>query len=92
VIPALAVPFREDYKIDEEGLARFCRSLAGCLGVTALMANGHTGEVGSLLPEERADVTRIVADAVAVLLPAAEEMAAMRAALEASGVPRVDLV
>jgi 4-hydroxy-tetrahydrodipicolinate synthase len=32
--------------------------------VTAVMTNGHTGEVGSLLPEERAEVTRIVADAV----------------------------
>ncbi|HEY7204734.1 MAG TPA: dihydrodipicolinate synthase family protein [Methylomirabilota bacterium] len=64
VIPALAVPFRDDYKIDEDGLARFSRWLAGCRGVTALMANGHTGEVGSLLPEERAEVTRIVADAV----------------------------
>ena len=65
VIPALAVPFRDDYKIDEDGLARFSRWLAGRRGVTALMTNGHTGEVGSLLPEERAEVTRIVADAVA---------------------------
>jgi 4-hydroxy-tetrahydrodipicolinate synthase len=65
VIPALAVPFRDDYKVDEDGLARFSRWLAGCRGVTALMTNGHTGEVGSLLPEERAEVTRIVADAVA---------------------------
>lgn len=65
VIPALAVPFRDDYKIDEDGLARFSRWLAGGRGVTALMTNGHTGEVGSLLPEERAEVTRIVADAVA---------------------------
>lgn len=64
VIPAMAIPFRDDYKIDEEGLARFARWLAGCRGVTALMTNGHTGEVGSLLPEERAEVTRIVADAV----------------------------
>src|SRR6186997_69304 len=65
VIPALAVPFRDDYKIDEDGLARFSRWLAGGRGVSALMTNGHTGEVGSLLPEERAEVTRIVADAVA---------------------------
>jgi 4-hydroxy-tetrahydrodipicolinate synthase len=63
VIPAMAVPFRDDYKIDDDGLARFARWLAGCRGVTALMTNGHTGEVGSLLPEERAEVTRIVADA-----------------------------
>src|SRR4029434_9325372 len=64
VIPALAVPFRDDYKIDEDGLARFSRWLAGCRGVTALMTNGHTGEVGSLLPDERAEGTRVVADAV----------------------------
>jgi len=64
VIPALAIPFREDYKLDEDGLDRFARWLAGCRGVTALMTNGHTGEVGSLLLEERALVTRIVADAV----------------------------
>jgi 4-hydroxy-tetrahydrodipicolinate synthase len=63
VIPAMAVPFRDDYKIDDDRLARFARWLAGCRGVTALMTNGHTGEVGSLLPEERAEVTRIVADA-----------------------------
>jgi 4-hydroxy-tetrahydrodipicolinate synthase len=65
VVPAMAVPFRDDYKLDEDGLARFSRWLAGCRGVTALMTNGHTGEVGSLLPEERAQVTRVVADAVA---------------------------
>src|SRR2546421_12171760 len=28
------------------------------------MTNGHTGEVGALLPDERAAVTRVVADAV----------------------------
>jgi 4-hydroxy-tetrahydrodipicolinate synthase len=64
VIPALAIPFRDDYKLDADGLARFARWLAGRPGVTALMTNGHTGEVGSLLPEERAEVTRVVADAV----------------------------
>jgi dihydrodipicolinate synthase/N-acetylneuraminate lyase len=32
VIPARAIPFHDDYKIDEEGLARFARWLAGCRG------------------------------------------------------------
>lgn len=64
VIPAMAVPFLDDYKLDEEGLARFTKWLAGCRGVTGVMTNGHTGEVGSLLPEERALVTRIVAESV----------------------------
>src|SRR5947208_2649552 len=64
VIPAMAVPFLDDYKVDEDNLARFAVWLAGCRGVTAVMTNGHTGEVGSLLPDERATVTRVVADAV----------------------------
>ena len=64
VIPAMAVPFHDDYKIDEDGLARFAVWLAGVRGVTAVMTNGHTGEVGSLLPDERAAVTHVVADAV----------------------------
>ena len=64
VIPAMAVPFRDDAKLDAEGLARFAQWLVSCRGVTAVMTKGHTGEVGSLLPEERAEVTRVVADAV----------------------------
>src|SRR5207247_2296019 len=60
----MAVPLLDDYKIDEDNLARFALWLAGCRGVTAVMTNGHTGEVGSLLPDERATVTRVVADAV----------------------------
>ena len=98
VIPAMAIPFRDDYKIDEEGLARFARWLAAREGVTAVMTNGHTGEVGSLLPEERAEVTRIVGIFRSALVrppvrpPSAEDVAAMAAALEASGVSRVELV
>src|SRR2546428_6161365 len=64
IVPAMAVPLLDDYKIDEDNLARFALWLAGCRGVTAVMTNGHTGEVGSLLPDERTTVTRVVADAV----------------------------
>jgi len=64
LIPATAVPFRDDYSIDKEELTRFARWLAGERGIKALMTNGHTGEVFSLTPRERAEVTRIVADAV----------------------------
>lgn len=94
VIPAMAISFRDDYKIDGEGLARFARWLAGCGGVTAVMTNGHTGEVGSLRPEERAEVTRIVADAIRgrVRVVSAAIAHTRAAALEASGVSRVELV
>ncbi|MBI4593994.1 MAG: dihydrodipicolinate synthase family protein [Candidatus Rokubacteria bacterium] len=63
ILPAMSIPFRDDFKLDEEGLARLTQWLAGVRGITGLVTNGHTGEVGSLLPEERAEVTRIVADA-----------------------------
>ena len=47
----------------------FARWLAAQPGVVGMMTNGHTGEVFSLTPRERAEVTRIVADAVEGVLP-----------------------
>src|SRR5205809_4484541 len=64
IVPAMAVPLLDDYKIDGDNLARFALWLAGGRGVMAGMTIGHAGEVGSLLPDERATVTRVVADAV----------------------------
>ena len=56
--------FHEDESIDEEGLSRYMARLARVEGIRGLTCNGHTGEVMSLRPDERARVTRIVADAV----------------------------
>src|SRR5438552_7745198 len=69
IIPAIAVPFRKDLSIDEIELKRFSQWVAKRPGVTALMTNGHTGEVFSLTPRERAEVTRITAAAVKDLCP-----------------------
>jgi 4-hydroxy-tetrahydrodipicolinate synthase len=69
LIPAIAVPFNDDFSIDASGLARFARWLAQQRGIKALMTNGHTGEVFSLTPAERAEVTRITAEAVAGEVP-----------------------
>ena len=69
LIPATAVPFRADYSIDAEALTRFARWLSGERGIKALMTNGHTGEVFSLTPRERAEVTRITAEAVGGKVP-----------------------
>jgi 4-hydroxy-tetrahydrodipicolinate synthase len=69
LIPAIAVPFREDHQIDAAGLARLARWLAGRRGIKALMTNGHTGEVFSLTPVERTNVTRMVVEAVAGRVP-----------------------
>lgn len=64
ILPALSIPFMDDYKVDADGLSRLSQWLVSVRGVTGLVTNGHTGEVGSLLPHERAEVTAIVAEAV----------------------------
>lgn len=69
IIPAIALPFAGDHKIDERALRRLASWLAGQDGIVAVMTNGHTGEVFSLTPRERAEVTRIVADELKGRLP-----------------------
>ena len=69
IIPAIACPFTPSYKIDEPALRKHASWLATQPGVVAVMTNGHTGEVFSLTPRERAEVTRIVADELRGKLP-----------------------
>lgn len=64
VLPAMQLPYRDDFSIDEAELRRFSRWLAGHDGIGGLVTNGHTGEVFALSPKERAQVTRIVAHEV----------------------------
>ena len=61
ILPAMQVPYHDDYRIDEGELRRFTRWLVGHDGIGGLVTNGHTGEVFALSPAERAEVTRIVA-------------------------------
>jgi 4-hydroxy-tetrahydrodipicolinate synthase len=65
----MQVPYREDYTIDEPELRRFSSWLASHPGIGGLVTNGHTGEVFALSAEERAEVTRIVADEVRGKVP-----------------------
>ena len=69
IIPAIACPFTADYRIDEGSLRKLASWLAGQPGVVAVMTNGHTGEVFSLTPKERAQVTKIVADELKGRMP-----------------------
>lgn len=69
IIPALALPLKPDYSIDEAGLRQSASWLATHKGISALMTNGHTGDVFSLRLKERAEVTRIVADELKGRLP-----------------------
>lgn len=69
IIPAISCPFTPDFRIDEPALRKLASWLAGHDGVVAIMTNGHTGEVFSLTPTERAEVTRIVADELKGRMP-----------------------
>lgn len=64
VFPATLCVFHEDETLDEHGLSNYLQDLAQVEGVKGLVCNGHTGEVMSLRPRERAQVTAVLADAV----------------------------
>ena len=64
VFPATLCPFREDESIDEDGLREYIHELALVDGIKGVTCNGHTGEIMSLRPAERAQVTSVVREAV----------------------------
>jgi len=64
VFPATLCAFRDDERVDEGGLRGYIRDLCSVDGLAGLVCNGHTGEVMSLRPDERVQVTRIVAEEV----------------------------
>jgi 4-hydroxy-tetrahydrodipicolinate synthase len=64
VFPATLCPFHADESIDFAGLQRYIQELAALEGIQGVVCNGHTGEIMSLRPAERGDVTRAVAEAV----------------------------
>ena len=87
LIPAMAAPFRPDLSVDARTLAGFARWLAAQPGVVGMMTNGHTGEVFSFTPRERAEVTRIVAEAVEGRCPVVSSVVCegIRDAIEQAG-------
>lgn len=64
VFPATLCPFHPDESIDHEGLYNYIHELAKVDGIKGVTCNGHTGEIMSLRPEERAEVTSVVRKAV----------------------------
>src|SRR5262245_21458345 len=65
VFAATLCPFHEDESLDEKGLSDYIRELADLDGIQGVVCNGHTGEVMSLRPNERARVTQLVAHSTA---------------------------
>ena len=69
ILPAMQCPMKENFEIDYEELQRFANWLISFEGVNGLVTNGHTGEIFSLSPKERAEVTRAVVEAVGGKVP-----------------------
>ncbi len=61
VFAATLCAFRPDESLDPEGLGQYFADLASVEGIRGLVCNGHTGEVMSLRPSEREEVTRVLA-------------------------------
>lgn len=64
VYPATLCPFNDDESIDEEGLSQYIAEVASVEGIDGVVCNGHTGEIMSLRPRERDQVTSIVRQSV----------------------------
>lgn len=69
VFPAVLVPFNEDDSIDEESFRDLVKWVASHEGVNGILVNGHTGEIMTLLPEERAKVVSIAVDELQGKIP-----------------------
>ncbi|PTJ54744.1 dihydrodipicolinate synthase family protein [Mammaliicoccus sciuri] len=69
VFPAVLVPFNEDDSIDEKSFRDLVKWVASHEGVNGIVVNGHTGEIMTLLPEERAKVVSIAVDELQGKIP-----------------------
>ena len=69
VMPAIQVPFKQDYSVDEADLRRYVRWLSDFDGIVGLVVNGHSGEITSLRSSERNQIIEIVVDEVGGKMP-----------------------
>src|SRR5919205_121185 len=69
VIPAVLLPFRSDFSIDEAGYRKHLRDVAAVAGISALTVNGHSSEVHACTVDEQREVMGITKDELGDHLP-----------------------
>jgi len=69
VIPAVLLPFHDDFSIDEKSFRSHLRDIAGVQGLSAVTVNAHSTEVASCTAEEQSRVLEITADEIGDRLP-----------------------
>jgi 4-hydroxy-tetrahydrodipicolinate synthase len=69
VIPAVILPFHEDFSIDETSFRRHLRDVAAVQGLSAITVNAHSTEVASCTEAEQRQVMEIAGEEVGDSLP-----------------------
>ncbi len=69
VIPAVLLPFDNDFAIDETSFRKHLRDVAAAEGLSAITVNAHSTEVGSCSFEEQKRVLEIAQDEIGARLP-----------------------
>jgi 4-hydroxy-tetrahydrodipicolinate synthase len=69
VIPAVLLPFRPDFSIDEGAYREHLRDVTGVDGISAITVNGHSSEVHACSFDEQARVLDLSMDEVGDRLP-----------------------
>jgi 4-hydroxy-tetrahydrodipicolinate synthase len=69
VIPAVLLPFNEDFSIDEKSFRAHLRDVAAVNGISAITINAHSTEVASCSFDEQRRVLEIAQDEIGDRLP-----------------------
>ena len=69
VIPAVLLPFRADFSIDEPAYRAHLREVAAVRGISAITVNGHSSEVHACTVDEQREVLRITMAEIGDRLP-----------------------
>src|SRR6516162_6131191 len=69
VIPAVLLPFDNDFAIDEASFRKHLRDVAAVEGLSAITINAHSTEVASCTFDEQRRVLEIAQDEVGTRLP-----------------------
>src|ERR1700760_4955300 len=69
VIPAVLLPFHDDFSIDERSFREHLRDVASVQGLSAITVNAHSTEVASCTADEQRRVMEIAGEEVGAALP-----------------------
>jgi 4-hydroxy-tetrahydrodipicolinate synthase len=88
VIPAVLLPFHDDFSIDETAYRSHLRDVCAVKGVTAITINAHSTEAASCTFEEQRRVLEITQDEVGARMPIVHGVYA-EGSLEAARIARM---